>query len=88
MGVSGFMLKQPYLLYPLIGRPGVLNLDVFYVFGIVQFKIYGIFAGVVYEDDILMGCVAMQLCRKAHHSIIVILTTTATTDYDSCSAFC
>jgi len=32
------MLKQPYLLYPLIGGPGVLNRDMLYMIGIVQLK--------------------------------------------------
>jgi hypothetical protein len=58
------MLKQPYLLYPFIGRLGVLNCDVFYMFDCVQLKIYGIFSGVIYEDYIIMGCVAMQLFRN------------------------
>jgi hypothetical protein len=62
MAVSGFMLKLPYLLYPLVGRSGVLYPGLFNMLGIVQLKIYGIFFGVIYEDYILMGCVAMHLC--------------------------
>jgi hypothetical protein len=73
MGVSGFMLKQPYLLYPLIDRLGVLNCDIFCILGIVQLKIYGIFSGVIYEDYILRGCVAMQLCRNLQMKLVVAL---------------
>jgi hypothetical protein len=62
MVVSGFMLKLPYLLYPQIVRSGVLYPDLFNMLGVVQSKICGIFSGVICEDYILMGCVAMHLC--------------------------
>lgn len=54
------MLKQPYLLYALTGRPGVLNCDMFYMVGLVQLKIYGKFSGVIYEDYIPMGNLQMS----------------------------